>query len=119
MLNKVSLIGRLGKDPEGKQGQNKYAVRFSLACGEKDYVQWINVVAYDKLAQVLIKYLQKGTLIYLEGAIQNVQYKDQQGVDKSFTQIVTGQVKFLTGTKQDNQQQNSSQGPGEFDPSNF
>lgn len=113
MLNEVNLIGRLGKDPEIKQGPKMLAARFTMAVGPKDHVEWVNVVVYDKLAKIAEEYLQKGTLVYVKGSIQTVKYQDQKTKeDKYFTQVSAYQIKFLSDTKQ--KQQNQNQGPDDF-----
>lgn len=118
MLNEVNLIGRLGKDPEVKQGQKVLAARFTMAVGPKDHVEWVNVVAYDKLAKIVEDFLQKGTLLYVKGQMQTVKYQDQKTKeDKYFTQVVCSQIKFLSDTKA--KQQNQNQGPADFAPPNF
>jgi single-strand DNA-binding protein len=104
MLNKVMLIGRLGKDPEMRflPDGTPYA-QLSLAternwrneAGEKrSETDWHNVVAWNKLASVCGKYLSKGQLVYVEGRLQTRSW-DDDGVKRYRTEVVAEQVKFL------------------------
>ncbi|MDR1920389.1 MAG: single-stranded DNA-binding protein, partial [Candidatus Adiutrix sp.] len=75
-VNKVILVGNLGKDPEMKYGQNsgKAVCRFSLATTERfsgeDRTEWHNIVCFDRLAEIVNEYLAKGRQVYIEGRIQ-------------------------------------------------
>ena len=90
-VNKVILVGRLGKDPEVKYTPSGAAVaKFSLATdesfkdktGEKqDRTEWHNIVAWNKLAEICGEYLTKGKLIYIEGSIRSRQWQDQSGTN--------------------------------------
>lgn len=105
MLNKVMLIGRLGRDPELRFTQNGVAVtRMSIACerrwrddqGEQHKeVEWVNVVAWQQLAEACNEYLQKGRLVYIEGRLQTRDWEDESGVKHSQTVIVAEEVKFI------------------------
>jgi single-strand DNA-binding protein len=89
-INKVTLIGRLGRDPELKYtaGGTAYC-RFSMATddswtdknsGERqERTEWHNVVAWERLAEICGQYLAKGRLVYIEGSIQSRQWEDQDG----------------------------------------
>ena len=103
-LNHVQLIGRLGKDPEGKfTPTGKQVTRFSLAVtnrwktrdGEtKEYTEWINIEAWGRLGQVCQEYLKKGSLVYLDGRLKTDRYEDQ-GDSKYFTKVVALQMQML------------------------
>lgn len=106
MLNKVSLIGNLGKDPEAKG--NSGMVVFSLATSEnwkdkegvkQERVTWHNIVVFDKLADICQTYLKKGKQIYIEGRIQNRSY-EADGVTKYTSEIVANTMVML-GSKND------------------
>ena len=89
-----------------------------MATGPKDHVEWVNVVAYDKLAKIVGDHLQKGSLIYVNGALQTIKYQDQKTKeDKFFTQVVANQVKFLSETKP--KEQNKDQSSGDFGPDSW
>jgi single-strand DNA-binding protein len=96
-LNKVMLIGNLGKDPELKATPSGQSVaRFSVAttenwknqAGEKQSkTEWHNIVVWGKQAEIAEKYLRKGKQVMVEGRIQYREYTDQAGVKKFFTEI--------------------------------
>jgi single-strand DNA-binding protein len=84
-VNKVILLGRLGKDPEFRYTQSGKAMStFSLATserwGEDEKTEWHKIKFFDKLADVAQKYLHKGDLIYMEGKISTNSWEDQKGV---------------------------------------
>src|SRR5262245_17051978 len=97
-LNKVLLIGRLGKDPELKYtASGTPFCRFSLATddswndktsGERqERTEWHNIVAWDRLAEICNQYLTKGKLIYIEGSLQTREWDDQDGNKRRTTEI--------------------------------
>jgi len=96
-LNKVILIGHLGKDPEPKMTPSgKSLARFSLATtetwktqtGEKQQkTEWHNIIVWNKLAEIAGKYLRKGKQVMIEGRLQYRDYTDQSGVKKVYTEI--------------------------------
>ena len=106
-LNKVMLIGNVGKDPEMRYTANGKAVTtFSVACnrvhnspeGErKEETDWFDVVAWDKLAELCSQYLQKGRQAYIEGRLQTRSWEGQDGVKRYKTEIVAQTVLFLGG----------------------
>jgi len=103
-LNRVQLIGRLGKDPEGRfTPTGKKVTHFSLAVsnrwkskeGEnKEYTEWINVEAWGRLGEVCQEYLKKGSLVYLEGRLKTDKYEDK-GETKYYTKVVALALQFL------------------------
>lgn len=110
MLNKVQLIGRLGKDPEVRYTQEREAVAtVSMAtyenwkdkAGEKqEKTEWHNLVFYRRLAEVVGEHLKKGALIYVEGKITTEKYQ-KDGEDRYVTKIVVSEMKMLGGNKTD------------------
>ena len=100
------LIGRLGKDPEIKQLESGSKVAsFSLATdasykdkqGNKvDKTDWTNVVYFGKQAELIERYVKKGSMIYVEGKISTRSY-EKDGITKYITEIVGNQIKFLGG----------------------
>ena len=104
VLNRVQLIGRLGKDPEGRfTPTGKKVTTFSLAVsnrwksgsGEtKEYTEWINVEAWGRLGEVCQEYLHKGSLIYLEGRLKTERYEDK-GETKFYTKVVALLMQML------------------------
>ncbi len=111
-INKVILVGRLGKDPEVKYTNNGSPVaKFSVATDEvyKDRAgeqqkrtEWHNIVAWNKLAEICGEYLTKGKLVYIEGSIRSRQWEDQSGNKRTAFEIVARDMKML-GSKADSQ----------------
>ena len=104
-LNRVQLIGRLGKDPESKfTPTGKKVAHFSLAVsnrwktaeGEaKDYTEWVNIEAWGRLGEVCQQYLHKGSLVYLEGRLKTDKYEDKGGETKYYTKVVALSMQML------------------------
>lgn len=130
-LNKVMLIGRLGRDPEIRYSQQGTAVvNFSIATSEQwtdkntgdrqEKTEWHRIVVFGKQAEICEKYLSKGSQIYIEGRLQTRNY-EKDGQTHYITEIVVNNFQFLGG-KQDSQggggnyqgggQQGGSQGGG-------
>src|SRR5258708_16856558 len=109
-VNKVILVGRLGKDPEIKYTPSGSPVaKFTLATDEvfKDRAgeqqrrtEWHTVVAWNKLAEICGEYLTKGKQIYIEGSIRSHQWEDQNGNKRTAYEIVARDMKML-GSKAD------------------
>lgn len=110
MLNKVILIGRLGRDPETRYMPNGEAVcNFSVTTSEswkdsngqkQERSEWHNVTMYRKLAEIAGKYLTKGSQVYLEGKIQSRKYTDKNGVERTAYDIIANELKMLGGNAQ-------------------
>lgn len=106
-INKVILVGRVGRDPEIRQMQSgKSVVNLSLATTSKrkdaggnfiEDTQWHRVTAYDKLADIIGQYVHKGSLIYIEGSIKYGKFTDKDGNEKNTTDIIAGQLQMLGG----------------------
>ncbi|MCK9408445.1 MAG: single-stranded DNA-binding protein [Bacteriovoracaceae bacterium] len=105
-LNKVQLIGNLGKDPELKYTPSGVAVAtFSIATSEswkdqdgnqQEKTEWHNIVAWRKLAEICGEYLKKGKKVYLEGKLQTRNY-EKDGIKRYITEIVADQLIMLDG----------------------
>ena len=106
MINRVILIGRLGKDPEIRSTPNGTTVakctlatdeRFTDKSGEKqERTEWHNIVAWGKLAEICGQYLRKGKLIYIDGSIRYDTWDDKETGQKKYrTEIVAGTMKML------------------------
>jgi single-strand DNA-binding protein len=110
MLNKVSLIGRAGRDPELRYAASGSAVcNLSLATDakwtdkdgtKKEETEWHRVVFYSKLAEIVGDYVKKGGLIYVEGRLKTRKWQDKEGKDNYTTEIVASEMKLL-GSKGD------------------
>jgi len=106
-VNKVILIGHLGKDPEVRYTPNGQAVaNFTVAtndswtdkAGQKqDRTEWHRVVVWAKLAELCGEYLSKGRQVYLEGRLQTREWTNKEGVKQYTTEVVANQVVFLSG----------------------
>lgn len=104
-LNKVILIGNLGKDPEIRfMPDGSKVASFSLATGEtwkdkstgerKDRTEWHRISVFnDRLADVVEKYVRKGTKLYIEGQLQTRKWTDQTGADRYTTEVVLGKFR--------------------------
>ncbi len=106
-VNKVILVGNLGKDPEQRTTSNGRAVTsFSIATSEKwtdqsgqtqEKTNWHNVVVWGKQAESCARYLAKGRRVYVEGKLENRSYEDKEGITRYVTDIVASEVVFLDG----------------------
>lgn len=101
MLNQCNFIGRLGRDVEIRYTQAGKAVgSFSIACSEKrgdqESTEWVNVVVWDKLAEICGEYLSKGSLVFISGRMQTRKWQDQGGADRYTTEIVAREMKMLS-----------------------
>jgi len=109
-VNKVILLGRLGKDPELTELNSGTKVcKFSMATSEnykdrdgnkKEKTEWHNVVMWGKLAELSNSYLVKGSEVYVEGKMTTRQWQDQSGNDRYTTEIVGTSMNFTSGTRQ-------------------
>jgi len=116
-VNKVILVGNLGKDPEVRHLDNGIAVaNFSLATTESytnkqgervNQTEWHNIVLWRGLADVAEKYLKKGNSIYVEGKISTRKWEDKEGNTRYSTDIIADKMTML-GSKSDNSPSNSS-----------
>lgn len=107
MVNKVVLVGRLGKDPETRYtGGGQAVTNFSLATSEKfkdksgqkqERTEWHRITAWGKLAEICQQYLTKGSLVYAEGSIHTRKWQDKEGADRYSTEITIQQMKMLGG----------------------
>jgi single-strand DNA-binding protein len=106
-VNKVILVGNLGRDPEVRFTTGGKAVaRFSIATSDvwndaegarQERTEWHNIVVWGKQAETCGQYLQKGRQVYIEGTIRNRQYDDKDGNKKYITEIHAQRVQFLGG----------------------
>ncbi|MBA9077648.1 MULTISPECIES: single-stranded DNA-binding protein [Rufibacter] len=106
-INKVILIGNLGKDPEVRHLEGGVAVaRFPLATSEtfkdkngerQERTEWHNIVLWRGLAEVSEKYLKKGQSVYIEGRIRSNNYTDKDGIQRYSTEIVADNMTMLGG----------------------
>lgn len=107
-VNKVTLIGNLGADPEVRYTANGSAVaNIRLATAEswkdkgsgdmQERTEWHRVVFFSRLAEIVAEYLKKGAQVYIEGRIQTRKWQDKDGNDKYTTEIVANEMQMLGG----------------------
>ena len=106
-VNKVILIGNLGKDPEVRFTQTGSAVaNFSIATSEQwndrdgkrqERTEWHNIVVWGKQAETCGQYLAKGRQVYVEGSIRTRSYDDKTGTKRYITEVVAQRIRFLGG----------------------
>ena len=102
MLNIVAVMGRLARDPEMRQtttGKNVASFRIACDRGRRDangqsQADWLDVVAWDRIAEFICKYFQKGSLIVIDGRLQTRQYQDKNGQNRTAVEIVANNVNF-------------------------
>jgi single-strand DNA-binding protein len=106
-VNKVILVGRLGKDPETRFMTNGEAVsNATLATSEnwkdksgekQEKTEWHNLVFYRRLAEIAGEYLKKGSQVYIEGRIQSRKYQTKEGQERYITEIIVNEMQMLGG----------------------
>ncbi|RDV14086.1 single-stranded DNA-binding protein [Pontibacter diazotrophicus] len=121
-VNKVILIGNLGKDPEVRHLEGGVAVaRFPMATSEsfkdksgqkQERTEWHNIVVWRGLAEVAEKYLKKGNSVYIEGRLRTNNYQDKEGIQRYSTEIVADNMTMLGGRSD-----NGSGGGGNYQES--
>ena len=104
-MNKIIIIGNLGRDPEMRYTQNGSAVTsFSVASNRKyttregerrDETEWFNCSAWGKLAETVQQYLQKGSKVYVEGRLTTRQYQTQSGENRTSIDVMLTEIQFL------------------------
>jgi single-strand DNA-binding protein len=132
MLNKAQIIGRVGRDPEVRYLTNGDAVvNVSVATSErwkdkqtgeiKETTEWHRVNFFGRLAEIAGEYVQKGTLLYVEGKIKTRKWTDKDGVEKYSTEIIGEAMKLLSsrGDGQPKQQEQQAQQPKQNQSSGF
>ncbi len=124
-LNKVMLLGRLGRDPEIKYSASGTAIcNLSVATSEsikkgndfEEKTEWHRVVVFGSQAENASKFLKKGSLVFIEGRIQYRSYQDKDGNDRYTTEIVSNMVRFLD-LKDSSGQERTYQSSGNAVPS--
>jgi single-strand DNA-binding protein len=105
-VNKVIIVGNLGRDPEVRYSNSGMAIcKLSVAVTErvkdgdewKDSTEWFRVTLFGKTAENAGQYLQKGRSVYVEGRLKTEKYKDKEGVEKTSTEVVANTIQFLGG----------------------
>ena len=122
-VNKVILVGHLGRDPELRYTQSGQPVaNFSLATSEsyskrdgerEDRTEWHRIVAWGRLAEICAEYLSKGRQIYIEGRIQTREWEDREGEKRRTTEIVAREMQMLGRRGETNPSYDDSGTPAE------
>ena len=126
-VNKVILVGTLGKDPETKTFPNGGSLtQFSIATSEswtdknsgerKEQTEWHRIVLHNRLGEIAQQYLRKGSKVYIEGSLRTRQWTDQSGQERYTTEIRGEQMQMLDSA---NRQQNDNQGDGGYQQPRF
>lgn len=127
-INKVIVLGHLGRDPEVKYAAGGAAIAnitvatteswLDKQSGQKtEKTEWHRVVAFQRLAEIMGEYLKKGSLVYIEGKLQTRKWQDQNGQDRYTTEIVARDMQMLgsrNGSSGPGQQQDNNSGGGGF-----
>src|SRR5947207_6274263 len=105
MLNKIMLIGNLGKDPElNVTSDGTPVTKFSLAVNrkykasngeQKEETEWFNIVAWRQLAEICERYLHKGSKVYIEGRLTQRKYTDREGVQRTAVDVIANDMQML------------------------
>lgn len=104
MVNKVILVGTVGKDPEIRNTQNSKVANFSLATNEsykdkngekKTVTEWHSIVIWGKLADVVEKYVKKGNHLYIEGKLSTRSWDDNNGIKRYVTEVIVYAMTML------------------------
>jgi single-strand DNA-binding protein len=123
-LNRVQLIGYLGKDPETRfTPTGKKVTHFSLAVtqrwkagGEaKEYTEWVNIEAWGRLGEIAQEYTHKGSLVYLDGRLRTDKYEDKGGETKYYTKVVALGIQMLDRKATDEPVMSVEEEPGEYE----
>ncbi|MEN9450057.1 MAG: hypothetical protein RJA83_671 [Pseudomonadota bacterium] len=111
-VNKVILIGNLGKKPDLKVYNGEPYVNFGLATSYKkkngvEETEWHNVTAFGKKAEIIDNYTEKGSRIFVEGRIKSSEYTTKEGIKKTKTSIICNDMQILSKKTEDNHKNDS------------
>ncbi len=108
-LNKWTGIGYLGKDPDVQfLPSGMQTAKFSIACQEswtdkggekKEHTEWVNIVSFGRIAEIISEYLKKGSMVYIEGKLRTRSWEDKEGNKKYITEIVVNNLQMLDRKK--------------------
>ena len=126
MVNKVILVGRLGRDPEVRYTPDGTMVAtFTMATNEQwrdkngekvEKTEWHRIVTYRRLAEICGSYLSKGSLVYIEGRLQTRSWEDKDGNKRSTTEIVAQNMQMLDSKGKDSGESPKASGNRPFSP---
>ena len=124
-VNKVILIGYAGKDPEFRSTDTLQVASFSLATTERykgeEATEWHNIKAFGKTAEIINRYVRKGSQVYIEGKIKSRSYADSKGETKYITEIVVDNLQLLDKAPESapQRQQERPAGTAKAEPQNY
>jgi single-strand DNA-binding protein len=105
MLNKIMLIGNLGRDPElNVTSEGTPVTKFSLAVNrrykgsdgeQKEETEWFNIITWRQLAEICERYLHKGSKVYIEGRLTQRKYTDKEGIQRTAVEVIASDMKML------------------------
>lgn len=119
-MNKVLILGRLGKDPELRStndgsGVASFTVATSVVSNKsgerKEYTEWHKCVAYNKAAEIAAQYLKKGAQVLIEGSLRTQKWQNKEGHDQYTTEIVVGRLTMVGGKSEQASEQASDDAP--------
>jgi single-strand DNA-binding protein len=122
-INKVIIVGNLGKDPEVRYSANGAAIaNLTIATSEQwtdkqsgqkqEKTEWHRVVMFNRLGEIAGEYLKKGSQVYIEGKLQTRKWQDNNGQDRYTTEIVANEMQMLGGRSGSQQHSDSPQSDG-------
>ena len=124
-LNRVQLIGRLGKDPESRfTPTGKKVAHFSLAVSNRwksgegetrESTEWVNIEAWERLGDICAQYLHKGSLIYVEGRLKTDKFDDKSGETKYYTKVVALSMQMLDRKPEEEPVSTVEEAAGEYE----
>ena len=124
-LNRVQLIGRLGKDPENRfTPTGKQVAQFSLAVSDrwksaegetKENTEWVNIEAWGRLGEICTQYLKKGRLVFLEDRLKTDKVDDKSGGTKYYTKVVALSMQMLDRKPEEEPVATLEEAPGEYE----
>ena len=115
-MNKVILVGRMGKDPEVKTTEKTTIANFTLATKEyNDGTEWHNIVAFGKTAEVVERFTSKGSQVGVEGRLQTRSWENNEGERRWTTEIVVERLELLGSKEQKEEPAPAGVGEGEDD----
>jgi len=118
MVNKIILVGHVGKDPEVRRMDNNLVCsKFSLATKERwtakdgiktEHTEWHNIVLWRNLAEAAEKYVRKGALLYIDGKVRSHSYDDKDGIKRYVTEVIADTMNILSSRSNGTSQQSTS-----------
>jgi single-strand DNA-binding protein len=124
-LNRVQLIGRLGKDPDTRSTTTgKKVATFSMAVSQrwksaegenKESTEWVNLEAWGRLGEICQQYLHKGSLVFLEGRLKTDKVDDKSGGTKYYTKVVALSMQMLDRKPEDEPMALVEEAPADYD----